>query len=201
MKIDWLQVLIFVAGFVLTGMQMAASRLLATRFGASLLTWAGLIASLMVFMALGYWLGGWLVSRYPNPRLLYRLIILSGLLIAFIPLLSTPLLDFTLNLLADTGGGQFWGTLISLSLLFAAPSILLSIINPFAVQLRLISAGSVGKTSGNIAALTTIGNLAGIFATVLFILPGIGIRNTLFLFALIVTACALPGWLLKPAYK
>ena len=59
----------FVAGFEITGIEIALGRLLAPHFGSSLTVWAAIIASVIAALSVGYPLGGWLADRRPGPVL------------------------------------------------------------------------------------------------------------------------------------
>ena len=59
----------FVAGFAVTGIEIALGRLLAPHFGASLTVWASVIAAVVAALAIGYPLGGYLADRRPGVML------------------------------------------------------------------------------------------------------------------------------------
>ncbi|MDQ2806810.1 MAG: fused MFS/spermidine synthase [Chloroflexota bacterium] len=161
------------AGMVL---EMTASRLLAPYFGSSLFIWADLIGLVMIFLTLGYTLGGRLADRAPRPVLLYGLLAAAGLAILAIPVLSSPVLAAVAGL---TVGGTNLGALIGVIALFGLPSVLLGMIAPFAIRLRLRAVGAAGRTAGSLYALATLGSIVGTFATVFGLLPYLGIALTL----------------------
>src|SRR5918993_351250 len=66
-----LRVLVFAGGFASIGVELAASRLVAPFFGSSTFIWASLIGLTLTFLALGYFLGGRLADRRPEPVVLY----------------------------------------------------------------------------------------------------------------------------------
>src|SRR5713226_3858378 len=91
----WLLILlVFIAGACSLAVEVSASRLLAPYFGDTLFVWANLIGLILLYLTIGYYLGGKLADRYPSASVLYALTGSAGLLIALIPFLSHPILTW-----------------------------------------------------------------------------------------------------------
>ncbi|NTV63194.1 MAG: fused MFS/spermidine synthase, partial [Oscillochloris sp.] len=193
----FLLVVVFLSGIATLGIEMVMPRLLAPFFGTSQPIWAVVIGMTLLYLAIGYRLGGSLADRRPDERLLYRLIAWSGLLCAVIPLISRPLLGLAQYSLRHVVAGGFIGALIVVVLLFAAPVILMATVSPFAVRLQILhgEAGiaSAGRTAGTISSLSTIGSILGTFLTVLVLIPTIGSAGTIFLIAGFLVALGMIG--------
>ncbi len=97
-----LYLLTFTAGFAVLGAEISASRLLEPAFGNSQIVWAAIIGMILLYLALGAWLGGKLADRYPNRRTLDIVLTVAALGVAAIPLLSQPVLH-----MAATGMDAF----------------------------------------------------------------------------------------------
>ncbi len=183
----FLLLVVFLAGIGTLGIEMLASRLLAPYFGTSQPIWAVVIGLTLIYLTIGYRLGGALADRRPDEAVLYRIICWAGLLTAFIPLISDPILRFAQQALSHVMVGGFLGALIGVLILFAAPVILMATVNPFAVrlQLRRAEAGiaNAGSVAGSLSALSTVGSIVGTFLTVLYLIPEVGVARTFFLFA------------------
>src|SRR5438067_11292998 len=88
---------VFVAGAATLAVEISASRLLAPFFGSSTIVWANVIGLILVYLSLGYWLGGRVADRRPERALLGRIIVVAALAIAVIPFVARPFLDATLK--------------------------------------------------------------------------------------------------------
>jgi predicted membrane-bound spermidine synthase len=193
----FLLLVVFLAGVGTLGIEMVMPRLLAPFFGTSQPIWAVVIGMTLAYLAAGYWLGGRLADRRPDPRLLYWLIAWAGLICAVIPLVARPVLFLAQQSLRSVAAGGFLGALAVVVLLFAAPVTLMATVGPFAVRLQLLRAAQgvseAGRTAGTISALSTLGSIAGTFLTVLLLIPLIGSSGTLFLFAAFLVLLGLVG--------
>ncbi len=187
---NMLLVLVFFGGMTTLGVELSASRLLAPFYGNNILVWAILIGLILLYLSVGYYLGGRLADRRPDDRLLLKLIMLAGLLIALIPFISRPILSFSVDAMASLSMGAFIGSLIGVLILFAVPITLLGFVSPFAIRLSTAGVSSTGEIAGRVYALGTVGSLLGAFLPVLLLIPNIGTRNTIltFAFALVLLA-------------
>ncbi len=190
----WLLILlVFVSGASSLAVEFSASRLLAPYFGTSLFVWANLIGLILLYLTIGYYLGGRLADRYPRPEVLYTLTIIAAFLISLIPLISKPILEWSQSSFATYSVGVFYGSLISVILLFAAPMILLGCVSPFAIRLRIERLGKSGRTAGQLYAISTAGSILGTFFPVLFLIPTIGTYRTFFTFAVALLIVSIVG--------
>ena len=193
-----LMVQVFVAGAVSLAIEMAASRLLAPNFGSSLFVWASLIGLILLYLTIGYYLGGRLADRYPRTQVLYIITLLAALLTGIVPLIAQPVLDWSLHLFANSPLVIFYGSLLSVIVLFALPMILLGCVSPYAIRLRINQLGSAGRTAGMLYAISTAGSIVGTFLPVLVLLPDIGTRATFFSAALTLALLSIVGLLTNP---
>src|SRR5213076_1864881 len=83
----FLLLVVFLAGIGTLGVEMVASRLLAPYFGTSQPIWAVVIGLTLIYLTIGYRLGGMVADRYPDEKVLYQVITWAGFLTGFIPVL------------------------------------------------------------------------------------------------------------------
>ncbi len=188
-------VLVFVAGAASLAVELSASRLLAPYFGTSLFVWANLIGLILLYLTIGYYLGGRIADRYPRPVVLYGLTSAAALLISAIPPLSRPILSWSQSAFATYSISVFYGSLVAVILLFALPMILLGCVSPFAIRLRIEQVGKSGRTAGQLYAISTAGSILGTFLPVLWLIPTIGTYLTFLVIAITLLLVSLLGML------
>src|SRR3954453_23773714 len=112
------------------GAEIAAARLLAPWFGASMIVWANTIATVLVALSAGYWVGGRLADRDPTLRGLCRVVLAAAALLALVPFVAGPFLRISVEALDRVEAGAFAGSLLAVLLLVAAPVLLLGAVAP-----------------------------------------------------------------------
>src|SRR5205085_8496574 len=175
------------------GVEFGASRLLAPYFGTSLYVWGVLIGLVLIYLSIGYVLGGRLADRRPSPDLLFQLTAWAGLWIGLIPLVAYPILLESQQGFASVSIGLVLGTLLAVVLLFAVPVILLGCVSPFAIRLLLKDVDTGGNTAGAVYALSTAGSILGTFLPVFWFIPTYGTRPTLIGFSLALLLLSVAG--------
>jgi len=187
-----LGVVVFTGGAGTLATEIAASRLLAPYFGSSTIVWANIIGLILVYLSVGYWLGGKLADRRPHPRLLGGLILAAAAAIALTPFVSRPILDLAVRGLDAVSVGAVVGSFFAALALFAVPITLLGAVAPFAIRLALEDVGEAGTVAGRLYALSTVGSIVGTFLSAIVTIPLLGTQRTLLgSAALLVLAAAL----------
>jgi len=189
----YLYLLSFVAGFTTLGVELSASRLLDPWFGNSLFVWASLIGLILLYLSVGYWLGGRIADRAPRLLPLLRLTAAAGLGVGLVPLAARPVLQVASRGMADFDIGLIAGSMAAVLVLFAVPVTLLGCVSPYAVRLMLHDVHTGGSVAGRLYALSTVGSLLGSFLPVLLLVPNIGTRRTFIVLALTLLAVVLAG--------
>ena len=174
-----LAALVFGAGVGSLATEIAASRLLAPYFGSSTIVWANLIGIVLAGLALGYWLGGRIADRRPEPRLLGLIVLAAAIWVALTPFLARPFLDAAVGNLDDASAGAVIGSFFTVLLLFAPAVVLLGMVSPFAIRLGISDIATAGAVAGRFYALSTAGSLLGTFIPALVAIPLVGTQRTL----------------------
>ena len=164
---------VFLAGGVLLGVEIAASRVLAPYFGNSLYVWGALIGVVLTGLSVGYWLGGALADRIDPARLLFGAIALGGAGVLAVPLLDDRVLEW----IVSWNPGPRLNPLLAAVILFGPLSVVIAGVTPAAVRLRTRSLARVGRTAGRLFSVSTAGSIAGTLATAFFLIPSLGLEQ------------------------
>lgn len=198
-----LGLLVFVVGAAALGLEIAAVRLMAPYFGASMIVWANTISIVLVALSIGYWWGGQLADRWPRMEALCAVIMAAAIGTALLPFVARPALDVAAEALAGISAGAFLGSFAATLMLVAVPVALLGTVAPWALRIGMagITPERTGQLAGRLYALSTVGSLFGTLVTALVLVPFIGTRRTFLVFALLLSVIAVTGirsrrWLL-----
>lgn len=180
----YLSMLVFTSGAVTLGVELSASRLLEPAFGNNQVVWAALIGLILLYLAVGAWVGGKLADRFPHRRGLDLTATAGALGVGLIPMVSPLILRWAALGLESFQTGPLLGALISVLLLFSLPIILLGTVSPWAIKLTIGDGRQAGQTAGRLYAIATLGSLVGTFLPVLWLIPTYGTRWTFYWLAL-----------------
>ncbi|HLZ57983.1 MAG TPA: fused MFS/spermidine synthase [Ktedonosporobacter sp.] len=195
----FLTILVFISGMTSLALEMCASRLLGAYFGTSLFIWAGLIGLILIYLTVGYFIGGRLADRYPYEQVLCIITAIAALATTLIPFVSQSILGWSVTAMTQISVGIFATSLIGTILLFAIPVTLLGIVSPFAIRLVTREIDRSGRVSGSLYAISTAGSILGAFLPVLWLIPSFGVRRTLLIFGTLLFAASL--WGLRPRWR
>lgn len=167
-----------ITGAVVMALEILGSRLLAPVFGNSLFVWGALIGVILAAMSSGYAFGGWASDRYPGGAVLAGLLLGAGIWTFLVAWASQPVLFQIESWIQDPR----WGPCAAATILLAPPAFGLSGVLPAMLRLAVSDLGHLGRHTGRMIALSTIGSLIGTWGTAFFLLSWIGSQ-------------ALVGWL------
>src|SRR3954470_21060817 len=145
----------FLEGMSVIIVEIAGARALAPFFGTSLQVWTALITVTLFFLAVGYGLGGLLAKRLRHGTL-PTLFGVAGFWLTMYPLLRTPILNFISNHFPVA-----LGSLVSASLLFGLPLLMLGSVSPVLIQYIDGHRPGAGSAAGRLFFSNTMGGLAG----------------------------------------
>src|SRR2546423_2677992 len=174
-----LGLVVFASGAAALATEISASRLLAPYFGASTVVWANVIGLILVYLSVGYWVGGKVADRRPEPRVLGAIVLAAGIFVAVTPFFARPFLDAALRGFDSVSVGTVVGSFVAALALFAVPVTLLGMVSPFAIRLALADVREAGQVAGRLYALSTVGSILGTFVSALVAIEAVGTQRTL----------------------
>ena len=184
---------VFVSGMTTLAAELAAGRLIGNVFGTSNIVWASIIGLILIYLTLGYFLGGKWADAHPTPGALYRILAWGAFTLGLVPYIAGPVLRSAASAFEFLQVGILGASFIAVLILFSVPVTLLGTISPFAIRLSVDDTSRAGQTSGQIYAISTLGSFIGTFLPTLVTIPALGTKNTFLLFSLLLLFVALAG--------
>lgn len=191
----YLLLTVFFGGMTTLGVELSASRLLDPFFGNSLIIWANLIGLVLIYLTVGYYVGGRWADQDPRESTLFQITAWASFTVGLIPFIAAPILRWSVQGFATYNAGLLVGSLLGVLILFSVPITLMGTVSPFAIRLSLRDVEHGGNIAGSVYALSTLGSILGTFLPVLILIPRIGTRRTFLLLALVMFLISLGGLL------
>ena len=201
MKKIYLYVTVFFSGMTALAVELSASRLLGNVYGSSNLVWASIIGLILIYLTLGYWLGGKYADKNPHYKGLYKILMWGSLGVGLVPMISRIFFRLTGNFLTGINVPLLVGAFIAVLILFIFPVTLLGMVSPFALKLALEDTNRAGRVSGLISAISTLGSFIGTFLPVLILVPLIGTYQTFLFFSSLLMVVATIGFFIYMDFK
>ncbi|MGA1867667.1 MAG: fused MFS/spermidine synthase [bacterium] len=182
----------FFAGFFIMHLEMCGFRVLTTHYGSSIFTTGTYLTLVMIFLSIGYYMGGKLSESYKDVTALLILMLILSFLVYIIHIISFHYLtELLFSLQEKIPYSILFKTILPTAglttLLYALPMIILSQVPPYMIKLYCLNEKyemhtEVGNVSGRFMAFSTMGSVAGALITSYFLIPLLGINNTVLLF-------------------
>jgi spermidine synthase len=152
---SYLYITAAVTGGAIMIVEILGAKMLAPYFGSSHFVWTAQIAVTMVALAAGYYAGGRLVDRTPDPAVVYKAIIFAACYLCLSGLLVEKIAYWALQFNLATG------SFICAVVLFFLPLCLLAMVGPIFVRVLTDSVAFVGSNVGRLTAISTVGSFGG----------------------------------------
>ncbi len=173
------ELLIFLTGAVTLALEVLASRIMTPYFGVSLYIWSGILSITLVFLAIGYHVGGKLSQRWSREQAEYAFLA-APIVSAFFITVSTFLYPVLFPWLSQ--GNLIAGSFIGASILLALPLIALSAMNPLLISLQSREEITGDSGAGRVFFISTMGSVTGVLMTAFLFIPNVtNFRGTLIL--------------------
>ncbi len=163
--------LVFISGGAVLALEILGTRILGPFYGVSIFLWSALISVTLLALSAGYALGGRWADSGPRTTRLYSLLAGAGAWVLVIQWLKRPVLLLTEPL------GLRPAVLVAAFILFVPPLLLLGMVSPYAVRLRATHLEEVGRSAGDLYAVSTVGSVAAALLTGFILIPNVGVRR------------------------
>ena len=179
-------IIVFIASFCTLVVELTAGRMVAPYLGVSLYTWTSVIGVMLAGISLGNYVGGRIGDRFPAVTTLGALFLLSSIF----TLTILPMTAIISGIAQDLPVHLMLKILFFTTTVFFLPSLFMGTITPVVVRLTLEDLSRSGGVVGRIYALSTVGAIAGTFATGFFLVSWFGTRTIILLVALLLLLVA-----------
>lgn len=181
-----LEIILFIVNAIYMILELIASRVLSPYFGSSNLIWTSVIGIILLSTSLGNYIGGIIADKAKEQKQklildINVILIISGILILLIPVAQKTLISQITSLIKSIKIGAILATIV----LFFAPSMFTGMLSPIIIKLKMNKLDSVGKISGGIYALATLGSIVGTFLGGFFLIPNFGSNQILFVLSIV----------------
>ena len=169
---------VFAGGMTTLAAELSAERLLGPVFGTTNLVLAGIIGLILLYLTVGYFVGGAWADRTPSKARFFQIMIVAGFALGLIPAIARPVLQAAVAAVTAFNAPVAGGALLVVLAVFAVPVTLLGCLSPFAIRLVLTDSGQSGRIAGRVYAVSTLGSLIGTFLPALVLIPRLGTHYT-----------------------
>ncbi|MCU0645230.1 MAG: fused MFS/spermidine synthase, partial [bacterium] len=184
MKKHLIYLVVSISGASVLALEILGTRILGPFYGVSIFLWSALITITLAALSTGYFIGGWWADKGAKIERLSVLLAGAGVWVILIPFITRPILSLIEPM------GLRLSVLVASVILFFPPLTLLGMISPYAIKIKTTHLSEVGRSAGNLYAISTLASVISALSTGFFLIPNFGVKRlTLFVgFILILTA-------------
>ncbi|MBN4065921.1 fused MFS/spermidine synthase [Candidatus Amoebophilus asiaticus] len=159
--------------------ELLGAKIITPLYGASLPVWSSVIGVTLGALAIGYFAGGFVSTRFTGLKTIFFLLLIAAYLIALMPVIAPGIMllmsDFNIQV----------ASLLSCIIFLMPPLIILGTISPILITTIIKSPEYAGRIAGNIYAISTAGGIISTFLIGFIIIPQAGISKPVLCISLI----------------
>ncbi len=168
-----LYALVSISGGAILAIELLGTRVIGPFYGVSLFLWSALISVTLAALSVGYAIGGRWADRNGTLTSLAWIFAAAGVWLLMVPWSRGFVLRITEPM------GLRIAVLAAATILFFPPLMLLGMVSPFAVKLRTSVLAEVGRSAGNLYAVSTIASVIAALLTGFVLIPALGVSSLL----------------------
>ncbi|WP_409300626.1 fused MFS/spermidine synthase [Peribacillus sp. SCS-155] len=171
---------LFIVSFVIMGLEMTATRLIAPSFGNTVYTWGIVIAVFLIGSTIGYMAGGYVSDKDSINKEILKVLYFMGLVsVSMIPAIKDMSFPY-LSSFSSVGG-----TFIGVVILYFIPNVLFSSIGTVLMKDGLEEEVS-GRLIGNLHTASSLGSVMGTLVTTFWLIPITNINAVIGIFSCLI---------------
>ncbi|MBL4656928.1 MAG: fused MFS/spermidine synthase [Flavobacteriales bacterium] len=183
--------LAFLEGATVMAIEMLVAKMIAPLYGASLYVWSSIIGVTLIALAAGYYMGGRLSEKFAGMSTLLKLIFAVSMLLGLMTVAAAGIIGSMSDYSIRTA--SFFSAL----LILGPPMTLLGMVPPLIITTLTRLVDDSGRVSGLVYAVSTLGGILASLIIGFYVLPAYGIKGPLLVFAGILLAFAVAGFIKK----
>ncbi len=187
MKHKYLYCAISVSGASVLAIEILGTRIIGPYYGVNLFLWSALISVTLAALSIGYVIGGKWADRKPAFSRFAWILIAAGIWIALVPLMKGSIAA------AARPAGPRAALLIASFVLFFPPLAVLGMVSPYALRLRARTIGDVGRSAGDLYAISTLASVAAALLTGFLLIPSFGVSGLTAAIGIVLAATGIVG--------
>jgi predicted membrane-bound spermidine synthase len=187
MKHKYLYLSISVSGASVLAIEILGTRIIGPYYGVNLFLWSALIGVTLAALSVGYVIGGTWADRKPAFSRLAWILVAAGIWIALLPLMKGPVAA------AARPVGHRAALLIASFVLFFPPLAVLGMVSPYALRLRARTVGEIGRSAGDLYAISTLASVAAALLTGFVLIPSFGVSGLTAAIGIVLAATGILG--------
>lgn len=187
MKHKYLYLAISAGGASVLAIEILGTRIIGPYYGVNLFLWSALISVTLAALSLGYIIGGRWADRKPTFARFAGIFIAAGIWIILVPLIKGSVAAAARPL------GHRAALLATSFVLFFPPLAMLGMVSPYALRLRARTIGEIGRSAGNLYAISTLASVAAALLTGFLFIPSFGVSGLTATIGIVLAATGILG--------
>jgi predicted membrane-bound spermidine synthase len=189
-------VISFLEGSAVMACELVGAKMIAPYYGNSLYVWTSVLATTLLGLTAGYYVGGMISKKQDIHKTLTMILALSAILLAAMPLISSFIMNATLDMSIQLG------SLIS-CIVFIFPVLMsFGMVSPIIIRIVSVDVKDVGKRAGTVYTISTVGGIIMTFAMGFYFIPYSGLKMSSYLTAAVMALATILTFIAtKPVYE
>jgi len=177
-----------IEGACLIGVELTGSKKIAVFFGSSLIVWTSVFVITLLGLMVGYRLGGNLSLKKDLDKILFKVLFGTLLYYTITLLLTNAILSNFVHF------SLIVGSVLSCLILLFPMFLLFGLVSPILIKLLSKDESEIGKNTGFIYTISTLGGVCLSLISGLYLIPDFGLKITSFIISGLIAVIVLASF-------